>query len=238
MPSTFPESPGLGYGALWHLEMLCAAFWDSEGNVGSQGRDSAPQGGGDVSGRLRSGSGGSWRAFQKVLLDEFRSGGDGGEKGQALQAGEAPRAGKPRKHPLVPPCLTMLRAGPWSSCSAPPPPRASREHVVGWERSRDTSVTSSLDPPRLCPRLKFGVEFPLLDVSVEFPRERWLREGGWPSPQSSEVPHPPLPAPPLYYLFNYPPAASWNGFWEHSRCPSVLSPSPFPWERLPSESRP
>lgn len=33
MPSTFP---GLQHRALWPLEMLFAAFWDSEGDVGSQ----------------------------------------------------------------------------------------------------------------------------------------------------------------------------------------------------------
>lgn len=93
MPSTFPESPGLGYGALWHLEMLSAAFWDSEGNVGSQGRDSAPQGGGDVSGRLRSGSGGSWRASRRCCWMSFAPEGMGVRRAKLCRLGKLQEQG-------------------------------------------------------------------------------------------------------------------------------------------------
>lgn len=94
MPSTFPESPGPGYGALGRLEMLCAAFRDSEGNVGSQGRGSASQGGGDVSGRLRSGSAGSWRASRRCCWMSFSPEGMGVRKAELQEQGN-------------------LRNGPW-----------------------------------------------------------------------------------------------------------------------------
>lgn len=70
MPSTFP---GLGTRVLWPLEMLFAAFfWDPDGNVGSQGWDSASPGEAGVSGRLRSSSGGSWSVEVYLLFFGLR----------------------------------------------------------------------------------------------------------------------------------------------------------------------
>ncbi|RLV89973.1 hypothetical protein DV515_00014608 [Chloebia gouldiae] len=100
----------------------------------------------------------------------------GVRKAKIFQAGQAPRAGEPQEHPLVPPWLAKPLGAPALSHH----PHGQAGNLLGWRWgwSRDISVTSPLDTSRLSPWLKFGMEFPFLDSSVAFPREWGLRQTG------------------------------------------------------------